>query len=191
MPGSDAPPASPAIVDLDGWSIQPFTAAETPLLSALLDRRGHRYLLDVPLDEATLRTVLTEIVGSPWSLPCAVVRDDEMAGFATTALPNVRALNTGFTALFTDPAVAIVPLSMYVRHLFWSFPLHRLHAQIPDLDLTREYIDLLTAVGFEVEGRLVDHAHVAGQSFDVVALGLLRSDFEAWIAAHDPRLSLT
>jgi hypothetical protein len=191
LTGTDAPHASPALVDLDGWSIQPFTAAETPLLTALLDQRGHRFLLDVPLDDATLRSVLMELTKSPWSLPCAVVRDDEMAGFATTALPNVRALNTGFTALFIDPAGAVVPLSMYVRHLFWSFPLHRLHAQIPDLDLTREYIDLLTAVGFVVEGRLVDHAHIAGQSFDVVALGLLRSDFEAWTAAHDPRLSLT
>ena len=30
-------------------------------------------------------------------------------------------------ALFVDPSMARVPLAMYVRHLFWSFPLRRLH----------------------------------------------------------------
>jgi hypothetical protein len=181
----------PAVVALDGWSLQPFTADEAPLLAQLLAQRGHRYVLDVSPDEATLRAVLAEIIKSAWTLPCAFVRGDEMAGFATTALPNVRALHAAFTALFVEPSEARLPLAMYVRHLFWSFPLHRLHAQIPDLDLTREYVELLTSVGFAVEGRLVDHSHIGGQTFDVVALGLLRPDFEAWIASNEPRLTLS
>ena len=44
-------------------------------------------------------------------------------------------------------------------------------------------------MGFVEEGRLVDHAVVAGQSFYVTALGLLRSDFEAWCLVNEPRLA--
>jgi hypothetical protein len=123
-------------------------------------------------------------------MPAALVRDDELGGFGATALPNIRALNASVTALFVDPETATTPLAMYLRHLFWTFPLHRVHTQIPDLDLTREYIELLQRVGFAVEGRLVEHARIAGQTFDVVALGLLRSDFEVWCDQHEPRLSL-
>jgi len=190
LPQTDAPNPTPAIVELDGWRLEPFTPNEAPLLSQLLQQRGHRYLLEVPTDEATIKLLLSEVGKHAWAMSGALIRDDELVGFGATALPNLRALHASVTALFVDPASARTPLALYLRHLFWSFPLHRLHTQIPDLDLTREYVDLLTSVGFRVEGRLVDHAHIGGQSFDVIALGLLRSDFEAWCDADEPRLGL-
>jgi hypothetical protein len=182
--------ASPAITELDGWTLDPFVPEEAPLLAKLIEHRGHRYVLDIPADPAVIGQLLAEVAKQPWSLPLAIARGDELAGFATTALPSVQALHASVAALFVDPSTARVPLAMYLRHLFWSFPLRRLHTQLPDLDLTREYVDLLTSVGFVVEGRLRDHATVGGQTFDVVALGLLRPDFEAWCAEHEPRLSL-
>lgn len=184
---SDAPAA---ITELDGWTLDPFTVDEAPLLAQLLQHRGHRYVLDIPADPAVIAQLLTELAKQPWSLPLAIARGDELAGFATTALPSLQALNASVAALFVDPSTGRLPLAMYLRHLFWSFPLRRVHTQLPDMDLTREYIELLTSVGFEVEGRLRAHATVGGQTFDVVALGLLRTDFEAWCAAHEPRLSL-
>jgi hypothetical protein len=182
--------AAPAIVELDGWTLEPFDLEDAPLLAELLALRGHRYILEVPPDPALLRVILTELVTQPWTQPMTVVREDAFAGFATTALANVRALHTSIGALFVDPGPATLPLAMYVRHLFWSYPLHRLHTQIPDLDLTREYIALLTSIGFVEEGRLPEHALVGGQVFDVVSLGLLRSDFDRWTQDHEPRLSL-
>lgn len=187
MPDRSNP--APAIVELDGWSLEPFTPDDAPLLVELLGQRGHRYVLDVPADEAVLRTMLTEVARQPWSLPLAAIRDGACAGFATTALPNVRALHASVAALFVDPATSRLPLAMYLRHVLWAFPVHRLHTQIPAMDLTWEYIELLQSVGFVDEGRLVRHAVIGGQEFDVVALGLLRSDFEAWCEAEEPRLA--
>jgi hypothetical protein len=179
---------TPAIVELDGWSIEPFEDDDAPLLVELLGQRGHRYVLDVPIDDAVLRTILGELRRQPWTMPVAFVRDDACAGFGTTALANVRSLNASIGALFVDPDASAIPLAMYVRHLFWTFPLHRLYTQIPDMDLTREYVELLRSVGFAEEGRLTSHAMIGGQTFDMVALGLLRADFERWIDEHEPRL---
>ncbi len=181
---------APAVVDLDGWSLQPLRPEHAPLVVQLLGLRGHRYVLDIPADEATIARALTDLPREPWTLPLAVVRDDECVGMATTALANVKALHASLTALFVDPPRSTLPLAMCVRHLFWMFPLHRMHAQVPAMDLTNEYVELLMSVGFTDEGRLVSHAVIAGQTFDMVALGLLRSDFDAWCDEHEPRLSL-
>lgn len=183
--------AVPAIVELDGWTLDTFAPEEAPLLVQLLGQRGHRYVLDIPADATVIRELLAGLASQPWSLPLAIARGDDLAGFATTALPSLQSLHASVAALFVDPSSGRLPLALYLRHLFWSFPLRRVHTQIPDLDLTREYVDLLTSVGFEVEGRLRDHATVGGQTFDVVSLGLLRPDFEAWCTEHEPRLSLT
>jgi hypothetical protein len=188
--GHPTPSPVPAVVSLDGWTLEPFTPDDAPLLAELLAHRGHRYVLDVPADANTIAALLAEVAKHAWSMSVALVRDGALGGFGTTALPNIRALNSSVTALFVDPQNATTPLAMYLRHLFWTFPLHRLHTQIPDLDLTREYIELLQRVGFTVEGRLVAHTQIAGQTFDAVALGLLRSDFETWCDEHEPRLSL-
>lgn len=185
------PPApAPAIVELDGWSLEPLTEDDAPLVVELMGIRGHRYLLDLAADESSMRLIIAELARQTWAMPMAAIRDDACAGFMTTAFPNLRSLNVGVGGLFVDPALAVLPFAMYVRHLFWSYPLHRLHAQIPDMDLTREYHDLFAAVGFTDEGRLVQHSIAGGQMFDMVQFGILRPDFEAWTAAHEPRLAL-
>jgi len=181
---------APAVVDLDGFTVQPLEPGHAALVVDLLGCRGNRYVLDFPADADTVAAAITSIAREPWSLPLGAVRDGELVGVATTALANLKSLNAGFTALFVDPPSAKLPLAMMVRHLFWTFPLHRLYAHIPAMDLTQEYVDLLTSVGFINEGRLVDHAVIGGQPFDMVTLGLLRPDFERWCAAHEPRLDL-
>ena len=182
--------AAPAVVDHEGISLQRLEPQHAPVVAALLGMRGNQFILDVPADEALIAQALTDLPKQPWTLPLAAVRDGECLGVVTTALPNVKSLHANVTALFADPETARLPLAMCVRHLFWNFPLHRLYVQIPDMDLTREYVDLFTSVGFEVEGRLVDHALVGGRPFDMVALGLLRADFERWCGEHEPVLVL-
>ncbi|MGH9086222.1 MAG: GNAT family N-acetyltransferase [Acidimicrobiales bacterium] len=181
----------PAVVELDGWSLQPLVPDHAPLVAQLLGLRGNRYILEMAPDVGTIRTALAELPRQPWSLPLAIVRDEELVGVATTALPNVKALHASLVALFVDPPSATLGLAMAVRHLLWSFPLHRLHAQVPAMDLTTEYVDLFRSVGFEDEGRFTAHAMIAGQPFDMVVLGLLRTDFERWCVDHEPRLRLT
>ncbi len=185
------PEAVPAITQLDGISLQPLEPAHAPIVASLLSMRGHRFILDIPSDEATLTQLLAELGRQTWTLPLAAVVGGECLGVVTTALANVKSLHASITALFVDPTTATTALAMGIRHLFWTFPLHRVHAQIPDMDLTREYVDLLTSVGFVDEGRLQDHLVLAGRSFDVVTLGLLRTDFEAWCSDNEPRLSFS
>jgi hypothetical protein len=182
--------AVPAVVDHEGISLQRLEPQHAAVVAALLGTRGNQFILDIPADEAMIGQALADLPKQPWTLPLAAVRDGECLGVVTTALPNVKSLHANLTALFADPEAARLPLAMCVRHLFWNFPLHRLYAQIPDMDLTREYIDLLTSVGFEVEGRLMAHAVVGGRPFDMVALGLLRTDFERWCVEHEPVLAL-
>ena len=182
--------AAPAVVEHEGISLQRLEPQHAAVVASLLRMRGHQFILDIPTDEGTITQALVELAKQPWTMPLAAVRDGECLGVATTALPNVKSLHANFTALFVDPDSARLPLAMCVRHLFWNFPLHRLYTQVPDMDLTREYVDLLTSVGFDVEGRLVDHALVGGRPFDMVALGLLRPAFEKWCGEHEPTLVL-
>lgn len=184
------PSAPPSVIALDGISLQRLQPEHASIVSTLLQLRGHRHILDIPVDEGTIATLLRDLPTQPWSLPLAVVRDNECIGVATTALADVKALSASFMTMFVEPGEATIALAMAVRHLFWSFPLHRIHVQVPDMDLTVEYVDLLTSVGFQVEGRLVDHLRTAGRSFDMVALGLLRREFDDWCDEHEPRLSL-
>lgn len=182
---------APAVVDLDGISLQPLEPDHAPLVVQLMEQRGHRYILDLRPNVQGIRSALSMLAGQTWTLPLAAIRGTECIGMATTALPNVKSLSASFTALFVDPAESTLPLAMFIRHLLWNFPLHRLYAHIPAMDLTREYVELLGSVGFVEEGTLQQHLVAAGQRFDVHVLGLLRPDFDAWAAANEPRLRLT
>lgn len=184
-------PATPALTELDGWTLEPITPDDADVVAELLALRGHRYILDIPPDPVAIRPALEAILAEPWSMPLGMARDDGLGGVAATALANVKACSASLLAFFVDPAVGTLPLALYIRHLLWMFPLHRLYAQIPDMDLTREYVELLRGVGFVDEGRLAQHATIGGQHFDMVVLGLLRPDFETWCAANEPRLALT
>ena len=188
---SPSDPGSHSVVALDGLELTPLQPWHAPQLLQLIERRGNRYLLDLGGASADqLGAAVAELAKAPWSLPMAILRDDYCVGMATTALANLRSLNASLTALFVDPPSSRTALALYLRHVFWNFPLTRLHTQIPVLDLTAEYLGLYLSAGFVDEGRLVGHAQVGGQYFDAAALGLLRTDFQQWCAEHEPRLVL-
>jgi hypothetical protein len=178
------------VYELDGWSLEPLDSRDGMLIAELLVQRGHRYLLDFPPDPDLIGGAVDLLAKEPWTLLLGTIRDDVCAGVATTFATNVKNGCANLVALFVDPANAALPLALYMRHLFWSFPINRLYAHIPDMDMTREYIDLYQAAGFVDEGRLVKHAVIGGHEFDVVTLGLLRSDLAEWCRANEPRLAL-
>ena len=155
----------------------------------MVAQRGNRFLFDVGDDPDQIANMLSELRKAPWSLTMAIVRDEQCLGMATSGLANLRSLHASVLALFVDPSDAASALALYVRHLFWNFPLRRLHAQVPLMDLTEDYVDLYSRVGFRDEGRLSAHAVIAGKAFDVATLGLLRTDFEDWCDQHEPRLA--
>lgn len=184
------PDATPAIAELDGITLDRLHPDHAGLVVGLLRMRGHAQLLDLVPEERNIASLIQTMAGQPWSLPMIAVRDGECVGVAASVLADVKSLNASLLTMFVEPGESTLPLAMMLRQLYWTFPLHRLHIQIPDMDLTREYVDLLTSVGFDVEGRLVDHLIAAGRPFDVIALGQCRADFEAWCDIHEPRLRL-
>jgi hypothetical protein len=179
-----------SVTSLDGLELVQLEPDHAPLVLEMVARRGNRYLIELGSDADQVAQMLAELRRTPWSLSMAVLRADECIGMATTALANLRSLHANVLALFVDPPSSVLALAMFLRHVFWNFPLHRLYTHVPMLDLTAEYARLYQNVGFADEGRFVAHAVVAGQPFDVTALGLLRSDFESWCAVHEPRLTL-
>lgn len=182
------PPPVSSVTRLDGLELIALEPQHAPVLIDLARQRGHPYLLDIPNDPDAVGRTINELRATPWALPLAIVRGDECLGIATTSLANVRALHCSLASLFVDPANASTALALYVRHVFWNFPLRRLHVHVPRMDLTREYEDLYRGIGFVDEGVLRDHAYIAGHAFDVAALAISREEAARWCAEHEPRL---
>ena len=172
-------------------SLVPLEPGDARQAMDLAAHRGNAFLVDFGSSEQAVAQLLAQLATSPWALPMAILHGEHCVGMATTSLANVKSLNASVLAMFVEPSTAADGFALYLRHVFWNFPLHRVHAQVPLLDLTREYLTLFASVGFVDEGRLTDHAIVAGQPFDAAALGLLRSDFETWCAANAPELVLS
>jgi len=185
------PTAVPSVLGLDGFELVPLEPHHAPQAIQLMALRGNRFILELGDNHDEVALLLAELIKAPWALPLALLHGENCVGMATTALPNLKSLNSSVLALFTDPPGSTLPLALYLRHVFWNFPVHRLYCHIPSIDLTQEYLDLYRSVGFVEEGRLYGHAVIAGQSIDVAVFGLLRSDFEAWCLVHEPRLSLS
>lgn len=153
-------------------------------LIALRALPQNRHLLQVDESEPAWVAMLQEISARPWGLPMLADRAGSVCALLTTALPDVRASRVYMLAVFDDLADARVATRLYLRHTFWSFPVLRLYAQVPELDVTEPHVELLTSLGFLREGTYPRHGIVDGQPCDIGIFGLLREDFEA-LAAQD------
>ena len=171
-------------------SLVPLEPDDAPQVMELATHRGNGFLVDFGASEAGVRDLLAQLSASTWALPMAILHGEDCIGMATTSLANTKSLHASVLGLFVEPAAATEAFALYLRHVFWNFPLHRIYAHVPVLDVTREYLTLFASVGFVDEGRLVDHVIAAGQPFDVATLGLLRHDFQAWCSSTASELAL-
>ena len=147
-------------------------------------------LVDLPQDPQGALAFLQELEKQAWALLMVATQAGKTIGVTANGLTNLGSLNTYVLAMFTDPASATVPLALYTRQMFYSFPLQRMYVQFPLVEGTTAYADLYRSVGFQQEGIMKKHQAIGGKRQDVVVFGLLRDDFDAWWAAHDPQLSL-
>jgi hypothetical protein len=100
-------------------------------------------------------------------------------------------LNAYLVAVFEEPASADRLLALYIRQVFWAYPLRRLYSQLPQSVEVKPYIDLLLRTGFQGEGILAGHIEAGNaKAMDAIALGMLREEFDSWCAINEPRLSL-
>jgi len=170
-------------------AIRLLSAVDRELVSSLYVV-GANPLVVEPL-AVTSGTFLDWLHNQLWSLPMALTRAGEPIGVAFTIGANVQNLNARLVVLARDPGLCTKLLPMYVRHVFWSFPVHRLYVQSPSDPSVAAYVELFRASGFLAEGCLKEHQGMAGRYHDVLVFGLLRPDFERWCAEHEPALDLT
>lgn len=165
-------------------------AADLPFVFELYQVGPNRLLIDLPAEQAEAILFLQQLEKQPWSMLMVAQQGGKRIGAVATGLTNLVSLNTYLLAMFLEPAAAVMPLALFTRHLFWTFPLERLYVQFPLLDETVAYGQLYEQVGFQREGVMKKHQSIAGRRHDVAVYGLLRGDFDRWWAAHDPRMTL-
>jgi hypothetical protein len=170
-----------AVSEADGALIRPLSAADLPLLRDLYQYRENRVFASrLEIGDGFLDAVQE----MPWATPMVLQRDAEAVALALVTSADVHNRNGRLVVLAHHPLRASGALSLYLRHVFWSHPFHRLYAAMPaNLPQSERYIELLSGVGFVDEGRLVSHLEWRGRMLDVAVLGLLRPEFDAWLAA--------
>ena len=147
-------------------------------------------LVDLPEETQASAVFLQELEKQPWAMLMLVESGGQPVGVIANGLTSLVSLNTYVLAMFKDPRTATIPLALYTRHMFWTFPLNRMYVQFPVIDETQPYADLYRAAGFEQEGVMKKHQAVGGRRYDVAVFGLLRQDFDDHWAARDQRLKL-
>ncbi|MBV8301031.1 MAG: GNAT family N-acetyltransferase [Candidatus Dormibacteraeota bacterium] len=182
--------APPAMLEFEGFSLQPLSAKNAGAIIELHRRPWNAASVDVPATPEQIVQLLGILDTRPLALPMMVVKDNRIVAVASPTMGNVRNLTAYFFAVFDDGEHVHRGLAAFVRHVFWSLPLHRLYLQVPVVEASDRYREMMAAVGFRDEGTMAGHVLVAGEPRDVAVLGMLRSDFDAWSAEFAPDLSL-
>ena len=190
MTGRPAPvTASQSLMAFGTTSIRPLLGADFALAERLI-RTVPQELFDLPSSAEEFRKWTKELGARAWAVPMTCLEDGEPVGICLMSGSQVKNLHAYLVALFERPEDAGLGLALYLRHAFWSLPLHRLYSQVPLREESLPYAELFLRAGFRREGILVGHLRTAAEPKDSIALGLLREDFDAWCAEHQPGLSM-
>jgi hypothetical protein len=183
--------ANPAqgLMALEGASLRQLHIDDLPALLRLR-AASPPSLFELPGSEAEIGGFVEGLAKKPWSLPMLCCHDDEPVGLCLMSVAQLKNLNAFLVAVFEQPASATGVLALYVRHAFWSYPLHRLYTQLPSTQVVKPHADLYSRVGFRPEGVLVKHIATQVGPADATVLGMLRDEFDEWCVTNQPELSL-
>ena len=184
---SGAPRPTAGVLEIDGFAWRHAGPPDAPAFEALASRDGNRTLFNLPGSEEEFAARVNR---PGFRLAMLCLRGQKPIGAAATFARDQRSLNLQLMCFFAQPAGSVLPLAVYVRHLFWSLPLHRIYVQLPLVGGAASYTRLLTSAGFQEEGVVRGHGLVRGRPCDVALLGLLRKDCEAWCQENESRLAL-
>lgn len=178
-----------SISALGGAAIRPLREPDYPLvlgLHAALDNSTVAASLAVE-DPGFVAAARAE----PWASPMVLSQDGEEGAMAVVGAADSQNRHGRLVVIAKEPERWAEPLAIYVRHVFWSHPLHRLYSLVPvGARGSHQYLGLLRACGFASEGRLVRHQRVGTRLVDLELLALLRPEFDAWCRDHQPGLAL-
>jgi RimJ/RimL family protein N-acetyltransferase len=183
----DGARAAPPVLELDGLRWREATPADAAHFERLVASTHADLAYGLPVSETALREALNR-PGLRHAMLCT--RGSRVVGAAATRNRNQQSQNLQLIGLFVRPAGVGAALAMYVRHLFWTMPLHRVYAQFPAVAGAAGRERLLRGAGFAYEGRLAGHALIGGRPRDLLCYGLLRRDFDRWCLENEPRLAL-
>lgn len=178
------------MIELDGFSLRPLTGDDYALIQPLLEATP-REIFELPMSEAAFRGFLLQVERRPWSMPMISTMDGRPKAAFILSPASPKNSHAYLLALMAHAEQCVLPLGLYVRQAFWSYPLHRLYVQLPVTPASRPHSDAFMAAGFVSEGVLAGHILAGSHAQDASVLGLLRQDFDAWCAAHEPRLSMS
>jgi hypothetical protein len=184
---SERPPAS--LSALGSAAIRPMEAADYPAVRSLwLEGNNPTIASTLAVDDAAF---IAAARSGPWASPMMLLENGAPTGAAIVGAADLHHRNGRLIVLARQPREAALHLGLYIRHVFWSYPLHRLYALLPgQVPGAPGYAALLHACGFIDEGRLVRHQRVGTRMLDLDVYGLLRPDFDAWCRDHRPDWSL-
>ncbi len=174
---------------LDAYSIRPLGTDDFDVVQPVL-AAVPAGVFQVPRAESGFRSFVGGLSRRPWALPFACFENRTAAGLCFMNVGQLKHLNAYLVALFLNPSSAALPLALYIRHAFWSFPLHRLYAHVPASAAAQPYVAALLNTGFKQEGVLVAHIANGDAPADVIVFGLLRDEFGSWCRDNEPRLYL-
>jgi hypothetical protein len=176
-------------MELGDFAIRRLSEDDFPTLRPLAEALPAD-IFAMPSTDTEFRAFVGEVASRVWSLPLVCVRAGDPVGMCFMNVAQFKNLNAYLVALFVQPEEAALPLALYIRHAFWSFPLHRLYVQLPATAAAIPHLETLERVGFQREGTLVAHVKAARGPQDVIVVGLLRDEFERWCKQNEPRLEL-
>lgn len=177
-----------SVLEHDGLALRELTEDDAELVSAWMGHERTAGMFNTTMRRDELPSFLAVLRERLWSRPMAALRDGRPVGALLNPLVEVNSLNSLLVVLLEDPVRDRLALPLYVRHLFWSSPLHRVFAEVPAF--AEQFRGVFAWAGFEEEGVLTDHLRVAGRFHPVCVYGLLRPDFDRWAARELPLLSL-
>jgi RimJ/RimL family protein N-acetyltransferase len=178
------------LLELDNFSIRGLRAGDLPAVRSLAESTPAG-VFELPVTDRAFQAFAGGLAKKPWSLPFLCFQDGRPVGMCLMSIAQVKNLNAYLVALFSVPAEATLPLAMYIRHAFWSFPLHRLYAQLPATAAVIPHVNILERAGFQLEGMFAGHVASAEGPQDAIVVGLLRDEFNVWCEQNEPRLALS
>ena len=179
--------ASPAVLALGGFAWRDATTGDAETLERLAGSGSNRRLFNLQTSAADFARALDQ---PDFRQPMICSQGSEAIGAAFFGLRSNRNLNLRLGCFFADLEGAALAVALYVRHLFWGLPLHRIHAQIPLLEGGPAYVSLLKGAGFREEGVVRGHVMFGGRPYDLAVLGVLREEFETWCLENESRIAL-
>lgn len=177
-----------SVLKHDDLVLRDLDEEDCALLNELDCLDSNRGILRPDIPPARMGEFLDALRRQIWAEPMTCERKGEPVGILLNIGTDVGSLNTRLAVLLREPVRDRLALALYTRHLFWSYPLRRVFAEVPNY--ADDYCSMFQWGGFDTEGELTDHLMVAGKYYSMKVFGLLRPNFEDWTRREYPRLSL-